>query len=49
MPDRIDCLILILELRIRARRRGDVRLLTALADALEVHAQNLDNSRAEAA
>ena len=49
MPDAIDCMILVLELRLRARRHGDVRLLTALADALEAHAQNPDSRRAGAA
>ena len=49
MPDTIDCLILVLELRLRARRHGDVWLLPALADAIEAHAQGLGTSRAGAA
>ena len=49
MPDLIDCRILVLELRLRAWRQGNVRRLTALADAIEVHAQDLDSRRAGAA
>ena len=49
MPDNIDCLILVLELRLRAWRQGSVRRQTALADAIKAHAQGLDSRRAKAA